>query len=115
MRIMSKVCAEFHTKSGEFLFKVTPDKLLALIDAPDEIQQDPLYGLLIGDHLLEVIVTKADQKRLENDPDKPAKAEKPAKSARTPRAEKPAETTNPVVADTPAEETEKPGTPGLKA
>ena len=108
MRIMSKVCAEFHTKSGEFLFKITPDKLLALIDAPDEIQQDPLYGLLIGDHLLEVIVTKADQKRLENDPDKPAKAEKPAKSARIPKAEKPVQPSNPAETDNLTPTTEVP-------
>ena len=88
MRIMSKVCAEFHSKSGEVLFRVTPDKLYALTDAPDAISQDPLFDLLVDDHVLEVAGSKADQKRLENDPDKPVKAEKPAKSGRSAKAEK---------------------------
>ena len=88
MRIMSKVCAEFHSKSGEVLFRVTPDKLYALTDAPDAISQDPLFALLVDDHVLEVAASKADQKRLENDPDKPVKAEKPAKSSRSTKAEK---------------------------
>ena len=88
MRIMSKVCAEFHSKSGEVLFRVTPDKLYALTDAPDAISQDPLFDLLVDDHVLEVAGSKADQKRLENDPDKPVKAAKPAKSGKSAKAEK---------------------------
>ena len=88
MRIMSKVCAEFHSNSGEGLFRVTPDKLYALTDAPDAISQDPLFALLVDDRALEVAEKPADQKRLENDPDKPVKAEKPAKSGRSTKAEK---------------------------
>ena len=88
MRIMSKVCAEFHSKSGEVLFRVTPDKLYALTDAPDAISRDPLFDLLVDDHVLEVAGSKADQKRLENDPDKPVKAAKPAKSGKSAKAEK---------------------------
>ena len=88
MRIMSKVCAEFHSKSGEVLFRVTPDKLYALTDAPDAISQDPLFDLLVDDHVLEVAGSRADQKRLENDPDKPVKAAKPAKSGKSAKAEK---------------------------
>ena len=119
MRIMSKVCAEFHSKSGEVLFRVTPDKLYALTDAPESIRQDPLFNLLIEDRTLEVVEKKADQKRLENDPDKPEKPERPAKSGKSAKAEKPAETAN-ARAVSPAEPgtaraEETPAEPGLKA
>ena len=125
MRIMSKVCAEFHSKSGEVLFRVTPDKLYALTDAPDAISQDPLFDLLVDDHVLEVAGSKADQKRLENDPDKPVKAAKPAKSGKSAkaekrsysaaaRAEKPAESASSGADDNSAE-TSTTGETGLKA
>ena len=125
MRIMSKVCAEFHSKSGEVLFRVTPDKLYALTDAPDAISQDPLFDLLVDDHVLEVAGSKADQKRLENDPDKPVKAAKPAKSGKSAkaekrsdsaaaRAEKPAESVSSGADDNSAE-TSTTGETGLKA
>ena len=125
MRIMSKVCAEFHSKSGEVLFRVTPDKLYALTDAPDAISQDPLFDLLVDDHVLEVAGSKADQKRLENDPDKPVKAAKPAKSGKSTkaekrsdsaaaRAEKPAESASSGADDNSAE-TSTTGETGLKA
>ena len=60
----------------------------ALPISPDAISQDPLFALLVDDRALEVAEKPADQKRLENDPDKPLKAAKPAKSGKSAKAEK---------------------------
>ena len=88
MRILFKVCAEFHDHSGAVLFTVKPHQLLTIIDAPDSIRQDPLFDMLLADHAMEVSNTREVQKRLENDPDKtPEKPAKQTKSAKQPKSD----------------------------
>lgn len=66
-RAIFKVCAEFRTPDGKV--NVRPEDRLVLKDWPDAIKKDPLFPLLINDGSVELVQTKADAKRLENDPD----------------------------------------------
>ena len=40
MLILSRVCAEFHDKSGAVIHRITPDMIGLFIDAPEAIRQD---------------------------------------------------------------------------
>ena len=94
MLIMSRVCADFHDKSGALLFSVTPTTRLTFLEAPDTIRQDPLFDMLVNDGSLEVAETVAQRKRLENDPVSPVKApEQPARkhAAKSSSTDKPAD------------------------
>ena len=76
MKILSRVCAEFHDNAGTVLYSIHPDqRLTPLYDAPESICQDPLFGMMVADGSLEVVEEKEDLKRVENDPEK-----KPEKS-----------------------------------
>ena len=69
MRIFCSVAAEFwNHKTGEKIFSVGQNDLLALIDAPDEIMSDNLFNLLVADGSLKVVNTVTDKKQLENNP-----------------------------------------------
>ena len=86
MLILSRVCAEFHDKSGTVLFAIRPADRMNFLEAPESIRQDPLFDMLVKDGSLETPGTKAEQKKLENDPEKKpegAKAE-PADPAAQP-------------------------------
>ena len=74
-RLISRVCAEFHDNAGTVLFAIRPADRLRLIDAPDSIRQDPLYDMLLHDGSIEVPYNKDEQKKLENDPEKPLASE----------------------------------------
>ena len=107
MMILSRVCAQFHNAQGETLFSVTPIMRNIFTEAPEAIREDPLFDLLVADGSMEVAVTAARQKLLENDPmkgtdasGKRAEAEKTDPSARTKTRGKAAGT-----ADAPAPET----------
>ena len=71
MTIVARACAEFHDRNGAALFTIRPHMLGALIyDVPDSIRQDPLFGMLVHDRLLDEVDTKNKEqvKKLENDP-----------------------------------------------
>ena len=89
MRILSRVCAEFHDKTGAVLFAVHPADRCVFLDTPDSIRQDPLFHMLLNDGSLELPTTREKQKQLENDPmKKPGKTgsakEEPAETAEQP-------------------------------
>ena len=106
MLILSRVCAEFHNARGETVFAVTPVQRNIFTEAPEAIREDPLFSLLVADGSMEVAVTAARKKQLENDPvkgtdaaGKKAAEEKPDPPARPRGRAKAAET-----ADAPAPE-----------
>ena len=68
MLILSRVCATFHNAKGETVFAVTPVMRNIFTEAPEAIREDPLFDLLVADGSLEVAVTAARKKLLENDP-----------------------------------------------
>ena len=68
MLILSRVCAQFHNAQGETLFSVTPVMRNIFTEAPETIREDPLFDLLVADGSMEVAITAARQKMLENDP-----------------------------------------------
>ena len=68
MLILSRVCAEFHDKSGQTIFNITPQNLLSFLTAPDAIQEDPLFRLMLADGSLEAVRSVDQRKKLENDP-----------------------------------------------
>ena len=95
MLLLSRVCAEFRDRTGAVLFAVTPETRLTFQEAPESIRQDPLFGMLLNDHSIEVTEDKNKRKAVENDPvaplpevpekpEKPEPADKPVKPARAP-------------------------------
>jgi len=68
MLIICHVCAEFHNKKGEAVFTVSPEMLNGFITAPDEIREDPLFGMLAADGSLETGVDEKQKRVLEKDP-----------------------------------------------
>lgn len=70
MRIFCKVAAEFTAPNGETIFKVTPDKRLMIMDAPEAIKDTLMFKLLLNDGSIDVIDTKEAQKKAENEPTK---------------------------------------------
>ncbi len=103
MRLMSRVCAEFHDRSGAVLFAIKPADRMAYIDVPDSIRQDPLYDMLVNDGSILMADGSAPQKLAENDPEEAFRiAAKNAKTAKAGKAEKN------VPADVPAEAAAQP-------
>ena len=96
MLLLSRVCAEFHDRTGAAVFTVTPRSRLTFVEAPESIREDPLFEMLLNDRSIEVTEEKARRKQLENDPElpdesgKPEQPEKPsgASGARKTAAEK---------------------------
>ena len=95
MLLLSRVCAEFLDRNGVVLFAVTPETRLTFQEAPESIRQDPLFGMLLNDHSIEVTEDKNKKKALENDPlppvpevpekpEKPEPADKPVKPVKSP-------------------------------
>ena len=107
MMMLSRVCALFRNRAGKELYTVTPEKRLTILDdVPEEIQEDPLFDLLVADGSIEVSLSASRRRMLEQDPvqetdatgkaPKPeAEPEKPAESKEAPAdsAEAPAEAT----------------------
>ena len=83
MTILSHVCVDFYDKQQNLIFSVSPNLLNCILTAPDEIQQDPIFDMLLADHSLEAVQTIDQKKRLENDPTEGVTAEgKKPKAAR---------------------------------
>ena len=68
MFIMSRVCAEFRDRKGNPIFTINEKNMLNFIEAPDAIQEDPLFQLLLADRAIEANVTPAQRRALEQDP-----------------------------------------------
>ena len=68
MYCIPRVCAEFHDPAGAVLFTFEPHQLMTVVEAPESIRQDPLFDMLVRDGSLTVPGTKAELKKLENDP-----------------------------------------------
>ena len=92
MLLLSRVCAEFHDKSGAVLFTVTPRMRLTFQEAPESIRQDPLFTMLLNDHSIEVADNTVRKKQLENNPEFPPE---PVESSAPITESEPQETTKP--------------------
>ena len=68
MLILSKVCAQFRDARGNVIFTVDEKNMLNFIEAPDAIQEDPLFQMLLEDRSLEASVSAVRKKQLEQDP-----------------------------------------------
>ena len=68
MLIVPYACAEFHDKSGAVIHTIRPADLRLVSEAPEAIRQDPLFDMMVRDGSLQVPETKAEVKKLENDP-----------------------------------------------
>ncbi len=86
MLMMSRVCALFRDRQGNTLFEVTPTTRNCFVEAPEAIQEDPLFQMLLADGSLEAGITKARQKTLEQDPMDGADATGKRKTAAKPAA-----------------------------
>ena len=87
MLILSRVCAEFHDRSGARIFSITPRTRLTFQEAPEAIREDPLFRMLLDDRSIEVSDNGPRKKQLENDP---MSEPKPENSSGTVAARKPA-------------------------
>ena len=68
MLLLSRVCAEFRDRTGNLVYRVTPESRLAFREAPESIREDPLFDLLLREGSLEAAVTPVRRKELEADP-----------------------------------------------
>ena len=68
MLIICHVCAEFHNSKGETVLTVTPEMLTEFITAPEEIREDPLFGMLEADGSIQSGFTEKERKALEKNP-----------------------------------------------
>ena len=84
MLILSRVCADFHDKTGAVIHRVTQANRLTFHEAPEAIREDPLFDMLIRECSLEAGVTSLQKKALEADPLHGADAS--GRTARHPKA-----------------------------
>ena len=68
MLILSRVCVDFHDAHGNPLFSIKPDQRLTFLEAPDTIQQDPIFQMLLDDGSLEASLNPIRRHQLEQDP-----------------------------------------------
>ena len=68
MLILSRVCAEFHDRAGKVLFTIYPHQRYSFLDAPENIREDPLFGMLLADGSLEAVRSVEQLRTLEPDP-----------------------------------------------
>ena len=68
MLIMCRVCAQFRDKRGNVIFTVNQGLMDKFTEAPDAIQEDPLFAMLCADHSIEANLTPVQRKTVENDP-----------------------------------------------
>ena len=68
MRIVSRVAAAFCRPDRSIIFEVRPSDILVILEAPDEIREDPLFPLMVNEGSLQIITSAAVQQELEADP-----------------------------------------------
>ena len=111
IHFMPRVCADFYDKNRNILFRITRDDLGKYVEAPDSIQEDPLYRMLLDDGSIKLAPENTRDKRdLENNPyagaDATGKDIKP--KAEKPKAETKTKTTSKAPVKTEAKAEEKP-------
>ena len=93
IEFMPRVCADFYDKNRNLLFRVTQNDLGNYVIAPEAIEQDPLYRMLLDDGSIKLApVNTRDKRDLENNPF--AGADATGKDIK-PKAEKPRAETKP--------------------
>ena len=90
MLILSRVCAEFHDRTGRTVFQILPQNLLSFLEAPEAIREDPLFRLMLADGSLEAVTSVKQQRNLEADPlaDTTPEGRKPRAKTAEAKAEK---------------------------
>lgn len=73
IRIFCRTAVTFHC--GAETFSVPAGKLLLIMDAPDWIQHDPMFGWLLKDGSIEILKSAEALRKAENDPAEGANAE----------------------------------------
>ncbi len=73
MLIVARVCAEFRRKDRSVIYTIRPNELLCFLEVPDEVAEDPYFQVLMADGSIDAPVTKAEIKRLEDNPRKSLK------------------------------------------
>ena len=68
MFMLCRVCAQFRDARGKVIFTVDRGLVNQFTEAPDAIQEDPLFAMLKADGSLQSGLTDAQKKVLENDP-----------------------------------------------
>ena len=89
MLIIPYVCADFHDKAGNRIFRITADMLRGMQDVPEAIRQDMLFDFLVADGSIKTPENAAQRKLLEQEPmlgmsadGKEIKPEKPGKETK---------------------------------
>ncbi len=68
MLIVSRVCAVFKDRTGKEIHRVTPALRGMTHEAPDAIQEDRLFQMLLKDGSITANLTKVELKAAESDP-----------------------------------------------
>ena len=68
MLIIPYVCADFRDKSGNTIFRITPDMIRTMQEVPEAIKQDLLFDMLVVDGSIKTPETAAQRKLLEQEP-----------------------------------------------
>ena len=68
MMIIPYVCADFRDKSGNTIFRITPDMIRTMQEVPEAIKQDLLFDMLVADGSIKTPETAAQRKLLEQEP-----------------------------------------------
>ena len=102
MLILSRVCAEFHDRSGAVIHRITPAMIGLFHDAPESIRGDLLFDMLLKDGSIKTPEDARKDRNLEQDPMKGATADgkekvpessaKPSKGTKVKADDKPVET-----------------------
>ena len=64
LSIVCHVAAEFRDRTGRTVFTVPPSDTARILQAPEEIQEDPLFRLLSGDGTLQAVTSVEEKRRL---------------------------------------------------
>ena len=75
MLILSRVCAEFHDKSGAVIHRITPAMVGLFHDAPEAVRGDLLFDMLLKDGSIKTPEDARKDRNLEQDPMKSATAD----------------------------------------
>ena len=68
MLIVPYVAAEFFDKTGNRLFKITPEMRAAFTEVGENVWQDPLFRMLVNDGSIKIITDDTNRRALENNP-----------------------------------------------
>ena len=107
MLIIPYVCAEFRDKTGNVLYRITPEMRGVMQEAPDNIWQDILFDMLVKDGSIRTPETAKQKKVLENDPMVGVTAEGKSEQRKAAGNEKPAKAPKGTRVETQHIETEK--------